>query len=216
MRKVIEAGICGVEIGLPIDKENCEGTDVGGVATPTGSLKQKPNTKELFEEDKEKEENKKEEPKDNSGMVCPECGSKNVNVHNKDDEDVFFCTDCNYKWSVEDADDNGKKDSVQDRKEIQGNIISKLDKKKKDKENENSKNTKEKTKDKGGKKVGVKEGMELSKRFKVGKEYSTKGNKTFIIKKVVGNNVQIYDVDAGENVIVKAEFLNKLENVREV
>ena len=73
-----------------------------------------------------------------------------------------------------------------------------------------------KEKGKEQKKEEVKEGMELSKRFKVGKEYSTKGNKTFIIKKVVGNNVQIYDVDAGENVIVKAEFLNKLENVKEV
>ena len=210
MRKVIEAGICGTEIGLPIDKENCEGTDVGGVATPTGSLKQKPKTRELFEEDEDKEESKKE-TKDNSGMVCPKCGSKNVNVHNKDDEDVFFCTDCSYKWSVEDADDNGKLDSKQDRKEIQGNIIKNLKDRLKKVENKvkDDKGSKEK-------KEEVKEGMELSKRFKVGKEYSTKGNKTFIIKKVVGNNVQIYDVDAGENVIVKAEFLNKLENVKEV
>lgn len=209
MRKVIEAGICGTEIGLPIDKENCEGTDVGGVATPTGSLKQKPKTRELFEEDEDKEESKKE-PKDNSGMVCPECGSKNVNVHNKDDEDVFFCTDCSYKWSVEDADDNGKSDSKQNRNEIQGNIIKKLKAKLKEVENKVKNGSKEQ------KKEEVKEGMELSRRFKVGKEYSTKGNKTFIIKKVVGNNVQIYDVDAGENVIVKAEFLNKLENVKEV
>ena len=210
MRKVIEAGICGTEIGLPIDKENCEGTDVGGVATPTGSLKQKPKTRELFEEDEDKEESEKEQ-KDNSGMVCPKCGSKNVNVHNKDDEDVFFCTDCGYKWSVEDADDNGKSDSKQDRKEIQGNIIKNLKDRLKKVENKvkDDKGSKEK-------KEEVKEGMELSKRFKVGKEYSTKGNKTFIIKKVVGNNVQIYDVDAGENVIVKTEFLNKLENVKEV
>lgn len=216
MRKVIEAGICGTEIGLPIDKENCEGTDVGGVATPTGSLKQKPKTRELFEEDEDKEESKKE-LKDNSGMVCPECGSKNVNVHNKDDEDVFFCTDCNYKWSVEDADDNGKLDSKQDRKEIQGNIIKNLKDRLKKVENK-VKDDKGSKKEKGKeqKKEEVKEGMELSRRFKVGKEYSTKGNKTFIIKKVVGNNVQIYDVDAGENVIVKAEFLNKLENVKEV
>ena len=209
MRKVIEAGICGTEIGLPIDKENCEGTDVGGVATPTGSLKQKPKTRELFEEDEDKEESKKE-PKDNSGMVCPECGSKNVNVHNNDDEDVFFCTDCSYKWSVEDADDNGKSDSKQNRSEIQGNIIKKLKAKLKEVESKVKNGSKEQ------KKEEVKEGMELSKRFKVGKEYSTKGNKTFIVKKVVGNNVQIYDVDAGENVIVKAEFLNKLENVKEV
>ena len=39
-RKVVDAeeNLLGVEIGLPIDRENCESTDISGVSTPTGTV----------------------------------------------------------------------------------------------------------------------------------------------------------------------------------
>ncbi len=67
----LDESALGTEIGLPLDKENCEGTDVSGVDTPTGTL------------NKEKK------------IVCPKCGSENVNVR---DNDTYYCVECGYSW----------------------------------------------------------------------------------------------------------------------
>lgn len=69
----------GTEVGLPIDKENCEGTDASCISTPSGKLGS------------------------NKGNVvtCPKCGSENVNIR---DGVVLHCTDCDYEWKIEGKD----------------------------------------------------------------------------------------------------------------
>lgn len=86
-----EDGVFGTEIGLPIDKENCESTDVSGVSTPTGTLnpkKKNPDIVEGIDSDDTKD----------MTIECPECGSQLVNVR---DADIFHCSDCGYEWEVQ-------------------------------------------------------------------------------------------------------------------
>jgi ribosomal protein L37AE/L43A len=66
-------GALGDEIGLPIDKENCEGTDVSSVATPEGKIGEKK-------------------------IICPKCKSDDVNIR---EDDVFHCTACGYEWDLQ-------------------------------------------------------------------------------------------------------------------
>ena len=84
------SGVFGKEVGLPIDKENCESTDISGVATPTGVLN--PKKKEEIHEGMESSDTR------DMTIVCPECGSQIVNVR---DADIFHCADCGYEWEVE-------------------------------------------------------------------------------------------------------------------
>lgn len=86
-----DEGFPGTEIGLPIDRENCEGTDVGGVATPSGTIN--PRKKILT---------------DGRTIICPKCKSVSVNIH--DNGTTFYCVDCGYTWPVTDADDDGVDD----------------------------------------------------------------------------------------------------------
>lgn len=95
-KKLKEDGIFGTEIGLPIDRES-ESTDISGVATRTGKLNN----------DKEEYDNMISDGELNNGskapeIRCPECGSKNINVHSE----VFHCVDCGKEWSVEDSNSN--------------------------------------------------------------------------------------------------------------
>lgn len=74
-----------------------EGTDVSGVATPTGGFKHEDipdEKKRIVIEAEDKDE------KDNyiSDIKCPKCDSHNVNIHNNGS--VFHCVDCGYDWSV--------------------------------------------------------------------------------------------------------------------
>lgn len=94
-----DEGFPGTEIGLPIDRENCEGTDVGGVATPSGVLNPVKVRKRILT--------------DGRTIVCPKCKSVSVNIH--DNGTNFYCVDCGHTWPVIDADDDGipdDKDSI--------------------------------------------------------------------------------------------------------
>lgn len=84
-------GVFGTEIGLPIDKENCESTDVSGVSTPTGTLNPQKKVKGISEG---------MDSSDTRDLTiqCPECGSQSINVR---DADIFHCADCGYEWEVE-------------------------------------------------------------------------------------------------------------------
>ena len=86
-----DEGFPGTEIGLPIDRENCEGTDAGGVATPSGTIN--PRKKILT---------------DGRTVICPKCKSVSVNIH--DNGTTFYCVDCGHTWPVTDVDDDGVAD----------------------------------------------------------------------------------------------------------
>ena len=90
-RESPEEGFPGTVIGIPLDRENCESTDAGGVSTPSGVLN--PRKKFLT---------------DGKRLVCPKCKSTSINIH--DNGETFYCTDCGYSWSVLDADDDGVED----------------------------------------------------------------------------------------------------------
>lgn len=92
-------GFPGTEIGLPLDRENCESTDASGISTPTGVVGDK-NRKIILDDE-------------SKHIVCPECGSKSVNIHNNGT--VFHCVDCGYEWSVTDSDNNGIEDDDENR-----------------------------------------------------------------------------------------------------
>ena len=82
----LNEGALGTEIGLPIDKENCEGTDISGVATPNGVVGEKRKLKEI---------------------ICPECSSKDVNMG---EGEKFHCASCNHEWDLDEAlESQGKK-----------------------------------------------------------------------------------------------------------
>ena len=97
------SGVFGKEIGLPIDKENCESTDISGVSTPTGTLN--PKKKEVEVHEGMDSSDTKE-----MTIVCPECGSQIVNVR---DADIFHCSDCGYEWEVEANRDEGEEERIQ-------------------------------------------------------------------------------------------------------
>ena len=77
----------GTEVGLPIDKENCEATDASMVSTPTGKITNK--------------------------ILCPECNSDNVNIY---DDSTMHCVDCDHKWkpSSESSDEDNKDNMIDD------------------------------------------------------------------------------------------------------
>lgn len=99
-----ETGV-GQEIGLPIDKENCESTSISNIATPDGKVGVYYKRKNIAidesgdENFKAKEDEKVEftqeegEPRDT--ISCPKCHSLNVNVVGVD---RFYCSDCSNEW----------------------------------------------------------------------------------------------------------------------
>lgn len=80
-------GVFGTEIGLSIDKENCESTGVAGVSTPTGVL----NPRRKVVEGMDSEDTK------DLTIICPECGSQSINIR---DSHVFHCSRCGYEWEL--------------------------------------------------------------------------------------------------------------------
>ena len=121
-------GLCGTEIGLPIDHENCESTGIGGVSTPTGGFTddkkkkklipvidaEEEGSKESEEEDSDKEssekdgKSKKEDSDDIERLRCPKCKSPNVNS----DGETLVCSDCSYTWSLSDEEDDNVRDNM--------------------------------------------------------------------------------------------------------
>jgi len=90
-------GVLGMEIGLPIDKENCEGTDVSGVSTPSGTINPKSESEEV--------------------IACPKCNSLNVNVVLGT---RFKCSDCGCEWELSEGEEdviNSDKDGMLDNSE---------------------------------------------------------------------------------------------------
>lgn len=87
--KSSESGMFGDEIGLPIDAE--EGTDASAVSTPTGVVG------------------------DSEGIVCPKCGSHDVNIHNNGND--FYCVECGDTWPVQDSNADGVDDDEEPVKE---------------------------------------------------------------------------------------------------
>lgn len=87
--KSSESGMFGDEIGLPIDAE--EGTDASAVSTPTGVVG------------------------GSEGIVCPKCGSHDVNIHNNGND--FYCVKCGATWPVQDSNANGVDDDEEPVKE---------------------------------------------------------------------------------------------------
>lgn len=94
---VIKESALDTEVGLPIDKENCEnaepeedneGTDVGSVSTPSGRL-----------------------GKSGEVIKCPKCGSESVNIR---DGMTLHCTDCDNEWEYGSADgeETGEDDEI--------------------------------------------------------------------------------------------------------
>ena len=88
-----ESSTCvfGTEIGLPIDKENCESTGISGVSTPTGVLNDK--KKKVVESSLSNEED--------LTVECPKCHSQIVNMR---DAGIFHCADCGYEWTLREED----------------------------------------------------------------------------------------------------------------
>ena len=83
-------GAVGDEVGLPIDKENCEGTDSSAISTPSGKLDvSKINKKEI---------------------ICPKCKSNNVNIR---EDNTFHCSECGYEWTLDEMDKD-----IKERKKI--------------------------------------------------------------------------------------------------
>ena len=79
------------------------------------------NQQEEIEQDSSDTNTKKDSKKDSKDkkeeenallngttIECPECGSTDVNITN--DGDSFHCSNCEYTWSVRDADDDGLDD----------------------------------------------------------------------------------------------------------
>ena len=61
--------------------------------------------------DKDSKKDSKEEESallNGTTIECPECGSTDVNITN--DGESFHCSNCEYTWSVRDADDDGLDD----------------------------------------------------------------------------------------------------------
>lgn len=102
----------GTEIGLPIDRENCENTTIAGIATPNGVVGEIRKRKNILiespiEEDEEKDDSieSDEEVDAEETILCPKCKSKNVNVFGTN---RFHCSDCDYEWV--DTDNDGEND----------------------------------------------------------------------------------------------------------
>lgn len=91
-------GVMGTEVGLPIDKENCEGTDVSGVSTPNDGFG---NREKVFGEEEEEV----------TEIKCPECGSTNINIH---EVALYHCSDCGFEWEDKDADEKSKEDELEE------------------------------------------------------------------------------------------------------
>lgn len=105
-------GVFGTEIGLPIDKENCESTGVSGVSTPTGTLNHKKKVVEGYDS---------EDTKDLT-IICPECNSQIVNIR---DFNIFHCSDCGYEWNfTEEEGRDGMLDNTEDEDPIHVNNVS--------------------------------------------------------------------------------------------
>lgn len=117
----------GTEVGLPIDKENCENTTIVGIATPDGkvgvyhkrkniSIGEAKTTKEDTEGSEGEFSSDEVEPQD--AIICPKCQSRNVNVVGND---RFHCSDCDYEWKDTDndkvEDDKPAKDGMLDNSE---------------------------------------------------------------------------------------------------
>lgn len=69
------------------------------------------NTKKDSKKDSKDSKDKKEEENallNGTTIECPECGSTDVNITN--DGESFHCSNCEYTWSVRDADDDGLDD----------------------------------------------------------------------------------------------------------
>ena len=102
-----DEGFPGTEIGLPLDRENCESTDASGISTPTGTVGS----------------GKKISVDSDRHIICPECKSANVNIHNNGT--IFHCVDCGNEWSTSDSDNNG----IEDDEESRDHFIDRDDKK---------------------------------------------------------------------------------------
>lgn len=72
--------------------------------------KQQEETTKDSNSSKDSKNNKEEENALLNGTTieCPECGSTDVNITN--DGESFHCSNCEYTWSVRDADDDGLDD----------------------------------------------------------------------------------------------------------
>lgn len=119
---VNEEGI-GTEIGLSIDHEPVEGTDVGGVSSPTGGFR------DVFQDEDAEEAT--------SDIICPECGSHDVNIH--DNGQNFYCVSCGHSWPVNDSDDDGENDHEETSSDIKKHTKNKLKSKEAKKETKNIK-----------------------------------------------------------------------------
>ena len=102
-----DEGFPGTEIGLPLDRENCESTDASGISTPTGTVGS----------------GKKISVDSDRHIICPECKSDNVNIHNNGT--IFHCVDCGNEWPTSDSDNNG----IEDDEESRDHFIDRDDKK---------------------------------------------------------------------------------------
>ena len=111
-------GTIGTEIGLPIDKENCESTSIAGISTPTTPLN--PRSKKKIQEAIDRsvkryttdsseptkswenpythDEEVVDDTKDLT-IVCPKCKAQFVNTHNFG---TLHCSQCGYEWELED------------------------------------------------------------------------------------------------------------------
>lgn len=105
-------------------KNSSEGTDVSGVATPDGKVGAVTKRKEI-QSIAEKNDSKQGDKKDPKNVVCPKCGSEDVNIHN--DGTIFHCVTCGYEWDVKDADDCGKADDEESPEEIKQHMRKKVD-----------------------------------------------------------------------------------------
>lgn len=121
----------GTEVGLPIDKENCENTTITGIATPDGRVgvyhqkrknivieskesEGKEDFKTPSEDEKESEGFTQESEGPQDTISCPKCHSLNVNVVGVD---RFYCSDCSNEWR------DVNNDQVSDEKEEKDGML---------------------------------------------------------------------------------------------